>query len=243
MSSEYAKDTTKKWFAEDEISFANAVLTSSVRGQVNMRTFYKRAKETLQSESHGQVYEMMKHMRSIFWTIESHLRDGKITEELFPYRSPHEAGLYKVWKQIRGHHERRNEVSQDIEMQHNRELWSRSYARQLAHNEDVNEGRHESRTEVAYINGELRIPSHPLQCQNGEVTDYPPEEEEEEKWRPSNTDMGVWSTFPWRCNWNYRWHTKFAWVCRWWLWGKGKYPNKYNKYKCCQNNITFNTVD
>jgi len=169
---ELAKDTPKKWSAEDEISLANVILASSAGGQVNMRAFYERAKETLQSESRGQVYEKMKRMRSRFWAIESQLRDSKITEELFRYRSPHEAGLYKVWKQIWGRHERKKEAAQDIEMEQNRELRSRSHARQ------PHKGRHESRTEAAYINGELRSPSHPLQRQNGEVTDYPPEEEE-----------------------------------------------------------------
>jgi len=174
---ELAKDTPKKWSAEDEISLANALLVSSPGGQVKMPAFYERAKETLKSESRGQIYEKMKRMRSRFWTIESQLRDAKITEELFPYRSPHEADLYKVWKQIWGRHERKYEAAQDIEMEQNRELRSWSHAGQ-PHNEDVNEGRHESRTEAAYINGELRSPSHPLQRQNGEVNDYPPEEEE-----------------------------------------------------------------
>lgn len=187
MPSEFAKDTAKKWSAEDEMSFANAVLASSAGGQVNMPAFYERAKETLQSESRGQIYERMRRMRSRFWTIESQLRDAKITEELFPYRSPHEEDLYKVWKQIWGRHERRNEADQDIDMEQSRELRSRSHARQ-AHNEDVNEGRHESRTEAAYINGERRSPSHPLQRQNGEVADYPPEEEEEEHQQAEEED-------------------------------------------------------
>jgi len=180
MPSEHAKDTAKKWSAEDEISLANAVLASSAGGQVNMTAFYERAKETLQSESHGQIYEKMRRMRSRFWTIESQLRDAKIAEDFFPYRSMHEADLYKVWKQIWGRHERRNEAAQDIEMEQNRELRSRSHARQV-HNGDVNEDRHESRTEAAHMNGEPRSHSHAMQRQNGEVTDDPPEEEEEEE--------------------------------------------------------------
>lgn len=183
---EPAKDTAKKWSVEDEINLANALLASSTGGQVNMATLYERAKETLQIESR-QIYEKMRRMRSRFWTIESQLGDAKIAEDFFPYRSAHEADLYKVWKRIWGPHDRRNEAAQVIEMEQNRELRSRSYARQ-AHNGDANEGRHESRTEAAHMNGELRSHSHAMHGHNGEVTDDPPEEEEEEHHQAQEED-------------------------------------------------------
>ena len=56
---------------------------------------------------------------------------------------------------------------------------SRYYARQT-HNGDVNEGLHESRTEVVHMNEELIIHSHAMHGHNGEATNDPLEKEEEE---------------------------------------------------------------
>jgi hypothetical protein len=180
--SEPAKDWAKKWSAEVEMNLANALLASSAGGQINMTAFYERAREFFPSDSRSQLYEKMRRMRSRFWTIESQLRDAKVAEDLFPYRSRHEGDLYKVWKCIWGHHER-TEAAQDMEMEQNRELRSRSHAKQVD-NGDTND--HESRIEAAQ-NKEMEQNresyAHALQAHNVEVNEKPPEEEEEEHWQ------------------------------------------------------------
>lgn len=202
--SEPAMDSANKWSAEEDMNLASALLASCAEGQINMTAFYERAKETFPSESHSQLYEKMRRMRSRFWTIETQIRDSKTTEYLFPYMSRHEGDLYKVWKRIWGPHERRIEAVQDMEMEQNRELRSRSYYKQ-AHNGDASDDRHESRIEAAQDkemeqNGESD--AHVVQAHNGEVNKEPPEEDEEE-YRQAEEDGQTAGKAASRTTWNH----------------------------------------
>jgi len=106
------KKFPQTWSAEDETSLANALLVcAGGEGQVNMAAFYEQAKDALGFDiSNTQLYDKMRRMRSRFWTIHSKISEGSVPEDQFAYRSPNEAALFKVWKQIWGinvkdHHE------------------------------------------------------------------------------------------------------------------------------------------
>ena len=55
----------------------------------------------------------MRGMRSRFQSIHSKLRDENILEGQFHYRSPHEATLFKLWKQIWGYNVEERHEEQD----------------------------------------------------------------------------------------------------------------------------------
>eukprot|EP00252_Welwitschia_mirabilis_P020115 TRINITY_DN4854_c0_g1_i1.p1 TRINITY_DN4854_c0_g1~~TRINITY_DN4854_c0_g1_i1.p1 ORF type:complete len:432 (+),score=-3.60 TRINITY_DN4854_c0_g1_i1:452-1747(+) len=90
------------WTPHDEMTLAKVLISCSSGGQVQMAPFYERAHEALPETSNSQVYDKMRRMRSRFWQIQTQLREGAIPEERFPFRNPHEAKLYVIWKQIWG---------------------------------------------------------------------------------------------------------------------------------------------
>ncbi|GLJ13175.1 hypothetical protein SUGI_0206940 [Cryptomeria japonica] len=97
-------DYSKKWTGDEEISIATALLECSLpEGEINIAAFYQRAKQTLPYEvSNSQLYDKMRNMRRRFWAIESKLKEQKVPEDEFPYRTRQEPALFVIWKQIWG---------------------------------------------------------------------------------------------------------------------------------------------
>lgn len=69
-----------------------------------MTAFYEKAKDTFGQNNTDKVklYDKMRTMRSRFWKITSKLEEGNISENEFVFKSPHEAAMFKIWRQIWG---------------------------------------------------------------------------------------------------------------------------------------------
>ncbi|GLJ13178.1 hypothetical protein SUGI_0206970 [Cryptomeria japonica] len=105
-------DYAKKWSGDDEISIATALLECcSPEGEINIAAFYQRAKESLPGEvSNSQLYDKMRNMRKRFWAIESKLKEQKVPEDEFAYRTRQEPALFIIWKQIWGNNVNNHEI-------------------------------------------------------------------------------------------------------------------------------------
>eukprot|EP01018_Ginkgo_biloba_P036863 Gb_09825 [translate_table: standard] len=117
------KDSAKKsphtWSLKDEVSFANTLLASTNGGEIDRAAFYERVKGVLDSHCNtSQLYDKMRRMKSKYQSIQAQLDEGNIKEDAFRFKTPHDATLFKIWKQIWGKNEE-NRASDDEETEQN----------------------------------------------------------------------------------------------------------------------------